>query len=220
MVLLIHVSPTRSAYNGGLASDDAIVGTRLWIDPLQPGTMSWRLSEIVTHFWRYSYVLSVRQEDTRHLIIETPEGFDMADLLNIQGDFDKIEIGWFKQGRDSPFMPEPIHDVEFDGTEHTAVTIAFACMLEPTWGDFYAKGGKTDHITNTAWNAGFTPDDDDSSGFDGSGDDDHIPVPAKHTSLPEATTVGLFLSGLTVLAARHLRRRVDGAGRGTHFHYR
>jgi hypothetical protein len=182
--------------------------------------MSWRLSEIVTHFWRYSYVLNVSQKDISHLIIEAPEEFNADDLLNLEGDFDTIEIGWFKQGEGSPFMPDPIYSIKVDGTENTALTIAFDCMFEPTWGDFYAKGGKTDHITNTAWNAGFTPDDDDSSGFDGSGDDDHIPVPNKHTSLPEATTVGLFLSGLTVLAARHLRRRVDSAGRATHFRYR
>jgi len=104
-------------------------------------------------------------------------------------------------------MPEPIHGIKFDGTESTALTIAFDGMFEPTWGDFYAKGDKTDHIANTVWNAGFTPDDDDPSGFDGSGGGDHIPVPGKYTSIPEASTVGLFLSGLTVLAVRHLRRR-------------
>jgi len=85
IALLMHIAPVRSAYNGGLASDNAIVGTGLWIDPLLPATMSWRVNWTATHFWHYSYVLDVFQKDISHLIIETPEEFDMADLLNLQG---------------------------------------------------------------------------------------------------------------------------------------
>ena len=93
----------------------------------------------------------------------------------------------------------------FAGNGSATGTASFA-YRHPVWGDFYAKDGKTDSVTNAIWNLGLTADDTDPDYPPSSGSIcNHILVP--DGALPEPGTASLALVSLGACAWAAVRRR-------------
>ena len=156
------------SYYGSLTSTDGgLIGVGAWIDPscLSPQdrarwtapTLEWNVMQIADSLWRYEYTVNVYKYGVSHISVETSPSFTPADLINPQGEFGSIEMGWLPKNPGSPNIPERLHGIKFDDVcSGTTLVIRFDSPKEPVWGDIYVKGGQTE-----LWNAGFVSPDVD-----------------------------------------------------------
>lgn len=198
--------PMSSAYHGNVESTAFPAGigsTGAWT----PASMAWSVTQNVDGFWNYDYTLTVHKHDVSHIIIETSESFMESDLLNPEGAFTSLSIGWHYPGPGNPSMPDSIYGIKFDGTRGTSFHLSFDSWRTPVWGDFYAKDGKAQGVTNTVWNAGFTSADVDPSAPAAEGSFDyHILVP-NTTAVPEPSSIIGLGTPLLALLLRRIKRK-------------
>lgn len=194
-------SGSLSSANGGLD------GSGLWVNPgndkkATPATVTWTIKQNLDGSWNYAYSFSVYKSDVSHVIIETSSSFTMANIFNASGG--SVEIGTFgpDQGNSNPNMPSELYGIKFDSTSGTTLTVKFDSNLAPTWGDFYAKGGKTGGDWNAIWDEGFARPDPGSPVSSGTFDN-HILVPGG--SIPEPATLSALALGGAVLLRRTRR---------------
>jgi len=220
-VVLLAVAPVFAVitYSGSLSGGlDEIYGTGLWITTngaadWQPARMDYLVSQNVNGTWHYAYSLSVYRKEISHLTIETSPDFTAADISNVSGPFQNIEIKTHNPGPGNPAMPASIYGIKFDGMSGATVAVSFDSPRGPAWGDFYAKDGKTGGVDNTVWNGnaagtvGLTlPDyDPDFNFYDPHGPVNwHIVVP-DHLAVPEPTAAVLLAAGALAILRRRRR---------------
>lgn len=210
----ILCAPPAGAYSGMLMSTDGgILGTGRWI-VVGPTSLSWDVTLNADNSWHYSYEFCHPRGETSHFILETSMGFGWDDILNPDGDFEEIEIGWQAVRSGNPNMPEDVYGIRFDeawGLCSSFEFDSFRAPVWPVWGDFYSKNGSAGgYGRNTAWNAGFTLHDADPTGpvHDGSLQS-HALVPDTHgTPPPIPEPSALLLLGSALLGMIAVRRKL------------
>lgn len=199
------------------ADDDmGLNGIGEWADPAT--YISWDIDDLGGGVWSYCYTWHTPSKEISHFIIEVTDGalgddFWDFSMVDEQGNalsptiYDPITYG---PGASNPGMDDPIYGIKLeDFGDVTHITTCFLSTHSPTWGDFYAKDGKSQLVNEQlyALNAGF------SSAPSGAGDDGgaFVAVPNGDDThrVPDAAST-LLLTGfalLSLLSARKVRAR-------------
>lgn len=213
--MLATATASAAVYTGTLTSGSGLTGFEDW----QTGaSLSWTVSDQVDGCdgWNYSYVFSVPHKDISHAIIEVSDVFADINILDSTGGIFTLDnFSATTQGASNPGMPEPMRGIKIDVIgDTTTLEWSFCSDINPVWGDFYSKDGKTGGEEVYLFNSGFTaadpttPVDPNDPEYiivtdhiivpDSVGGDDEGPGP-----LPEPSTSMLSALGLILL----LRRR-------------
>ena len=167
LVLAAAFAPASACtYSGSLSTyGGGIEATGSWA---YGASLSWQVSQLSSGLWEYTYHWSTFAKDLSHIIIETSSTFtedNIFDLTTSTGV--DVSVGTFgDEGKSNPYIPEDIYGIKLDLTGDT--TDFWATLVTdraPVWADFYAKDGKDKFgkwkVDVTAYNAGFTSDDED-----------------------------------------------------------
>ncbi len=154
---------------GSLSTPAGVAATPLWDAPNGGFKISWTISQLSATDWYYQYTLSnasggALSKNPSHLIVEISPNATVNDFWSFNGGW---EINTYSSANPSnPGMPGPMYGTKMAGVQNSGSGLFeyfFHSYKAPTWGDFYAKDGKTGTAGNqtdvTAWNADFLQTD-------------------------------------------------------------
>ncbi len=130
-------------YTGSLTvGGGGITATEQWNDP--DTSISWVVTELGDH-WGYSYTWHTDGKDISHLLLQVSDGatLDPSEFWNFVPPGDLEGPSSFGPGGSNPGIPGSVYSIKFDNLSGTDYTVSFESSHSPTWGDFYAKDGKS-----------------------------------------------------------------------------
>jgi hypothetical protein len=229
--VLVPAEARAVTYSGSLsAADGGLEGLGTWVTDEPVAVFSWNVTfDPLSGLWHYRYDLDLPAKEISHILFEVSDAVTADMVENPKKDdlpfpLSLVSVEPETFGGGNPDMPGSMRGLKFDDLDGLNVSFEFEIDRHPTWGDFYAKDGKTggpDGVTIQLWNAGFA--DGEAMGFLNGNDplaaigngsvNGHILVPDTETGgappttmLPEpATLVGV--AGAVAALARYLRRR-------------
>jgi len=178
-------------------------------------TMAWDVDPIDsdsdgdTDYYHYAYAYTAIGSSgagLSHFILEVSDQFAMDELWGLTPGVTYIANDPNPYGTSpaNPGIPGSVYGIKFQtitGTTNADGTTTWAWSFDstrvPVWGDFYAKGGKS----NYAYNMGFTSVDFDPTSLEGDGK--HIAVPDTYkVPVPAAVLLGILGMGVVGLKLR------------------
>jgi hypothetical protein len=168
LTLILLIAPaTLSAipmFTGSLSTPSGITASSAtpgWNAASGGFTISWTISQLSASDWYYQYTLTNASggelcKDPSHLIVEISPNATVNDFWSFNGG---AEINTYSGANPSnPNMPGAMYSVKMAGVKNTGSGLFeyfFHSFKAPTWGDFYAKDGKSGGVDVTAWNTDF-----------------------------------------------------------------
>jgi hypothetical protein len=175
-------------YTGSISTPTDLVLGGEWLT----GSLSWIVTDNMNGTWNYSYTFSHLPADpeTSHYTFEISANVNSVDLFtNVQGNFTSYELGQ-GGGNSNPNIPGDFTNaLKFNFNDPGDATVSFDIARDPTWGDFYSKGGNNQNL-GTAWNSGFVAGDANDP-LDAPSDGPHINDSGlAHILVPDSVTGG------------------------------
>lgn len=192
-------------YSGALTSFSSPAGLKTSGQWRTQGfdVIGWDVSQNENGTWHYVYGRNTSVLDTVHFIIELPTSFTAADVLNPVGSFSSFSVGTFVTSPTMPFLPGPIHGVDFLILPGVDSRVSFDANIEPDFGNFYAQGGDAE----TSFNDGYLIPNTHHDPACGSIDHKILVPDTTAAPVPDASTLALSLAGIVPALAMMLRRR-------------
>ena len=203
-------------FTGSISNADGnLIGNSAW---KTGSSLSWEVSyDSTTQNWTYDYQLDVGSKAVSHVVLGLCPTLEDYNFSSITGSNNgSSTFGTFTttgQGASNPGLPADIDGLKIDTSlDPKSLSFKLVTSASPSWGDFYAKGGKDKGENVYMFNSGFVANNPNAPAMDGSVDG-HILVPSCIldpdpilTPIPEPSSV-LGLAGLLIFGGLASRRR-------------
>jgi hypothetical protein len=156
--LFLSVSVAHAGIVGYLSTDGQLLGNGAWASAAGGYRVTWSIDRNGDGSWHYAYSFSFEDGSslkklTSHFIISLSDNISSEDIYNLTGDWQEVCFGVFGPAPSNPGFPEDetISGMKID-LSGAQTAVAFDSNRQPTWGDFYAKDGKTKGLWNYSYN--------------------------------------------------------------------